>query len=56
MKELMKWLHMTLCIFAVAVICGMAVSSHITKDQFIGGLFVFIYMILIAIALFKEDY
>lgn len=55
MKDLMKWVHMVMCFFATATLIGTAISPHITKDQFVGALFVFIYMILIAIALFKED-
>jgi len=55
MKDLMKWLHMILCIFSAAALIGMASSTNVTKNMFIGALFVFVYMVLIMVALFKED-
>lgn len=56
MKAIMKWVHMVICFFLTAALIGIANSPKITKDQFIGVLFVYFYMISLLIALFKDDY
>jgi hypothetical protein len=56
MKVLVKWAHMVLCLFSTVALIGIGNSPLITKDQFICALFVYSYMILLLIALFKEDY
>ena len=55
MKDFMKWLHMTICAIATIILLIMMGATHVTKDQLILGLFIYIYMILLLIALFKEE-
>lgn len=56
MKQIMKFIHTAICVFSTFALIGIATSPQITKDQFIGALFVYLYMICLLIALFKEDY
>ena len=56
MKELMKWIHMVVCLFLTFSLIGFANSPSITKDEFIVALFVYLYTVVLLIALFKEDY
>lgn len=56
MTTLMKWIHMVICGAATAIVIGLANSPLITKNEFIGALFVYLYIILLLIALFKKDY
>ena len=56
MKELMKWIHMVICLFLTFFLIGLANSPLITKQEFIGALFVYLYMVVLLIVLFKEDY
>lgn len=55
MKYLMIWLHGVLCILGTVVLLVLISTPCVTKDQFIGALFVYIYMILLLIGLIKED-
>jgi len=55
MKDFMKWLHMVVCGVSTIFLIMMACSRFVTKDQFLLALFVYIYMILLAVALFKEE-
>jgi Ca2+/Na+ antiporter len=56
MKAIMTWLHMVICILATVAFFTMAGSPHISKDQFIIVLVVYTYMILILIALLKDNF
>ena len=55
MKELMKWIHMVVCLLLTFSLIGIVNSPLITKDEFCGALFVYLYMVVLLIALFKED-
>ena len=55
MKQLMQWIHSAICGFATVALLLMATSQHITKNQFLLALTVYIYMVLLLIALFKEE-
>lgn len=55
MKELMKWVHFVVCILSTFVLIGAMGSSLVSKDEFIGALFVYLYMVVLLIALFKEE-
>jgi hypothetical protein len=55
MKDFMKWLHMVVCMIATVLLLIIAGATNVTKDQFILALVIYIYMILLSIALFKED-
>ena len=54
MITVLAWINSILCLFGIAVLIGLANSPSITKDQFIVGLFVWVYMVLISIALIKS--
>lgn len=55
MKSLMKGLHSTTCGISTVILFMLANSPQITKNQFLLALTVYIYMVLLLIALFKED-
>ena len=55
MKDFMKWLHMVVCMISTMLLLAMAGATNVTKDQFILALVIYIYMILLAVALFKEN-
>ena len=55
MKDFMKWLHMVVCGVSTVFLIMMTCSPKVTKDLFVLALVVYIYMILLAVALFKED-
>lgn len=50
----LTWINTVLCVFGFVVLIGLAGSPNVTKDLFIVGLFVWVYMVLISIALIKS--
>lgn len=54
MITILAWINTILCVFGIGVLIGFANSPDITKDVFIIGLFIWIYMVLISIALIKS--
>ena len=54
MIRILAFVNTVLCVFGLGVLIGLANSPDITKDVFIIGLFVWIYMVLISIALIKS--
>ena len=56
MKQIMKWIHLLVCVFSTFALIGIANSHQITKDQFIGAFCMYTYMICLLITLFKKDY
>ncbi len=55
MRSLTTWVHGVICVFATVILLAMASSPHITKNQFLFALTVYIYMILLLIGLIKEE-
>ena len=55
MKDFMKWLHMVVCTVSTVFLIMMAGSPKVTKDLFVLALVIDIYLILLAVALFKEE-
>jgi hypothetical protein len=56
MITILAWVHTVLCVFGFVILIGLAGSPNVTKDLFIVGLFVWLYMVLISIALIKSIY
>ena len=54
MITILAFVNTVLCVFGLGVLIGLANSPDITKGVFIIGLFVWIYMVLISIALIKS--
>ena len=54
MITILAWINTTLCVFGFGVLVGLANSPSVTKDLFIVGLCVWVYMVLISIALIKS--
>ena len=54
MKTILAWINTVLCVFGFVILIGLAGSPNVTKDLFIVGLFVWVYMVLISVALIKS--
>ena len=54
MITILAWVHTVLCVFGFVILIGLACSPNVTKDLFIAGLFIWVYMVLISVALIKS--
>jgi hypothetical protein len=54
MITILAWINTILCVFGFGLLIGLANSPDISKDVFIVSLFVWVYIVLISIALIKS--
>ena len=54
MRLFLFWINTILCIFGIFAILGLIKSPGIGKDQLIGALIIWLYMICVSIALGKS--